>query len=46
MSRVVGDDRNDLTSRMLEFCMARDAADQQRPIHHLAEHGHPPTNAL
>jgi hypothetical protein len=46
VSRIVGSDLNDLPPRMLQLRMARDSADEQRPVHHLSEHGRPPNDAL
>ena len=42
VSWMISRDRYDLATRMLQFRMTRDGADQQWPIHHLSEHGLPP----
>ena len=43
--RVIDRERHDLLSRMLLLRVPQDAADQERPIHHLSEHASPPEMA-
>src|SRR5262245_15093823 len=46
MPRMIGRDRNDLASGMLQLCVARNGTDQQWPIHHLSEHETPVQSSL